>query len=42
MILGLQVASLVLGAVILTAIVGSLIEKSPESKDESESKVRRA
>ncbi len=33
--LGLQVAGLVFGAIILTAIVGFLIEKSPESKDNS-------
>jgi hypothetical protein len=31
--LGLQVAGLVFGAIILTAIVGFLIEKSPQSKD---------
>jgi hypothetical protein len=31
--LGLQVAGLVFGAIILTAIVGVLIEKSTPSKD---------
>jgi len=34
--LGLQVASLVVGAIILTAIAGYFIEKSPESKDDAE------
>lgn len=33
--LGFQVAGLVFGAIILTAIVGFLIEKSPESKDQA-------
>lgn len=33
--LGLQVAGLVFGAIILTGFVGFLIEKSPESKDDS-------
>lgn len=38
MLLASQVASLVVGAVILTAIVGLLIDKSPESEGRSETK----
>jgi hypothetical protein len=31
--LGFQVAGLVVSAIVITAILGFLIEKSPESKD---------
>lgn len=39
--LGIQVAALVVGAIILTAIVGCIIEKSPESNKHKDPEAQR-
>ena len=41
MLLGFQVAGLVVGAIVLTAIVGYLIEKSPEASEPKRTSAKR-